>query len=67
MTTVVTIWALRLGLMLLPLTCGVLAAESVATGGAMHRTARVWWYIARGCAAVSAACLATAAVLYVLG
>ncbi|MGC9453343.1 MAG: hypothetical protein ACP5HU_00620 [Phycisphaerae bacterium] len=63
----VSIWALYLGLLLLPLTAGVLAAESVAGGRSMPRAARVWSYIGRGLAIVAAVCFAAAALLYLLG
>ncbi|MFP3938035.1 MAG: hypothetical protein ACLFVW_06800 [Phycisphaerae bacterium] len=63
----VTIWALWLGLLLLPLTAGVFAAESVATGRSMPRAARVWSYLGRGFAVAAAVCFATAGLLYVLG
>lgn len=61
------IWALRLGLLLLPLTAGLLKAESVADERAMPRAARVWSWMGRGFAAVAGACFAAAGLLYLLG
>jgi hypothetical protein len=61
-----TIWALRLGLLALPMTAGLLAAEAVAAGRGMPRAARVWFIAARCFAAAAAACFAATGLLYLL-
>ncbi len=65
--TTATIWALRLGLLLLPMTAGLMAAESVADRRAMPRAAKVWSRLGKGCAAAAAVCFATAGLLYLIG
>jgi hypothetical protein len=61
-----TIWALRLGLLALPLTAGLLAAEGVAARRKMPRAARVWSLMARCFAVAAAACFAATGLLYLL-